>query len=135
MSGEKPTMGRLAAIVASGGVETMAAVIRDCSVRARQGMQVRVLFRDESIPMVCVPDARRRILAPSVAAEIDANRDLQAGLEELRQSGDVELYACTSSMYVWGITDADLGPAISGGRGLIAFLADHLAGAVLVVTY
>jgi hypothetical protein len=38
-------------------------------------------------------------------------------------------------MYLWGVSSEDLVPAMAGGRGLIAFLADDLAGAAQVLTY
>jgi peroxiredoxin family protein len=60
---------------------------------------------------------------------------LEAMLVELAAAGDVRLYACTSSMYVWGVSSQDLIPAMAGGRGLIAFLAEDLAGAADVLTY
>jgi peroxiredoxin family protein len=50
-------------------------------------------------------------------------------------AGDVRLYACSSSLYIWGVEAGDLDPAIHGSRGLIAFLAEDLAGASSVLTF
>jgi hypothetical protein len=38
-------------------------------------------------------------------------------------------------MYLWGVTADQLLPAITGGRGLIAFLAEDLAGATRALSY
>jgi len=53
-------------------------------------------------------------------------------LAELTADGQVQIYACTSSLYVWGLSSQDLLPSVTGGRGLIAFLADDLAEATEV---
>jgi peroxiredoxin family protein len=127
---------RVAALVTLGDAETFEALVRECTAAARAGDEVRVLFRDESIPAICMDVVRRRLVPDQfadhgerIAASVDASLAALAG------AGDVRLYACTSSMYLWGVTAQDLLPSIDGGRGLIAFLADDLAGAARVLTY
>jgi hypothetical protein len=122
---------RVAAIVTLGDAATLAQFARECGELAREGAQVRAFFRDESIPPICVDDVRRRLLPAPLANQGSA----EALLADLAAAGDVRLYACTSSMYIWGVTGQDLLPSITGGRGLIAFLAEDLAGASQALTY
>lgn len=137
---------RLAVVVASGEIDTLAEMARVCGDAARSGRAVRVFFRDESIPAICrVEVAARLIPATAISAEHEGEPDatdaptagaaIEAALQELAGAGDVRLYACSSSLYIWGVESRDLIPAISGARGLIAFLADDLAGASEVLTY
>jgi len=132
----------VAAIVTTGEPSRIAEMAATCQAAARSGAAVRVFFRDESIPPICRPDrARQRgILDVSSAATEGSAGVAQAGgleavLEELAGSGDVRLYACSSSLYLWGVSAADLLPAISGSRGLVAFLAEDLADATQVLSY
>ena len=92
---------------------------------------MRVLFRDESIPAICTESVRRRL----VPAAMSDGASAEPELAELASAGDVRLHACTSSMYVWGVTSQDLVEPMDGGRGLIAFLAEDLAAASQVLTY
>jgi peroxiredoxin family protein len=122
---------RVAAIVTLGDRATFERFAAECSALARAGAQVRVFFRDESIPSICVDAVRRRLLPWEMADDGSA----ESLLADLAVAGDVRLYACTSSMYVWGVSSQDLIPAMNGGRGLIAFLAEDLAGASQALTY
>jgi hypothetical protein len=121
----------VAAIVTLGDRETLGRFKDECEALARGGAELRVLFRDESIPAICVDDVRRRLLPKTREGETS----VETLLASLVAAGNVRLYACTSSMYIWGVTSQDLLPSIAGGRGLIAFLADDLAGAARTLTY
>jgi hypothetical protein len=138
-----PALGRVAAILTVCDLERLIALIDTCLKLARDGASVRVFFRDESIPFICLPATRRRLLGDDPdAREFSApERVSHDGLAvclarrgELAGAGDVQLYACTSSLYLWGVTSDDLLPVLTGGRGLIAFLADDLAGASTMLT-
>jgi peroxiredoxin family protein len=111
---------RLAAIVTTGDPAAIEAMAASCSEAARAGARVAVFFRDESIPAI-----RGETSPPRVAA----------ALEQLAASGDVRLSACSTSLYLWGLTGKDLIPSIGGVRGLVAFLAEDVAGASSVLTY
>ena len=119
LSGGTPEQ-KIAAIVTSGDPEIIAAMVAVCSEAARAGARVAVFFRDESIAAIRVETS------PS---------DVAAALERLAASGDVHLTACSTSLYLWGITRQDLIPPIGGVRGLVAFLAEDVAGASSVLTY
>jgi peroxiredoxin family protein len=122
---------RLAAIVTTGDPARLAALVATCQAAADAGSDVRVFFRDESIPSLCRAEARERL----GLAEPKDGPNAEALLTELAGHANVGLYACSSSLYVWGVTGADLIPAITGTRGLIAFLADDLDGAARVLSY
>ena len=71
-----------------------------------------------------------------MAASLGMSRGLEAEmLAALRDAGDVRLYACSSSLYLWGVAVSDLLPAIDSARGLIAFLADDVVGSDRVLSY
>ena len=125
---------RVAIIVTSGYAEKLLEVARQCSESAESGASVRVFFRDESIPSLCRPEVAARLL-PDGDADAAELRGVHEQLEALADRGDVRLHACSSSLYIWGVESRDLIPAIAGARGLIAFLADDLAGASEVLTY
>lgn len=136
---------RLAVVVTTAEIDALAEMALACSDVARSGAAVRVFFRDESIPAICRTEVAARLLPGAPAGERE-HRERPSGdpmppgpvevlLQELTKSGDVRLYACSSSLYIWGVESRDLIPAISGARGLIAFLAEDLAGASEVLTY
>ncbi len=117
----------VAAVVTLGDRTTVERMATECEALACAGASVRVLFRDEGIPAICLAEVRIRI-NPRAA-------NVESVLASLAAAGDVRLYACSSSLYVWGVAGEDLLPAVAGVRGLIAFLADDLAGASKVLSY
>ena len=114
-------------LVTQGDEDTLSRMAERSKALAASGASVRVLFRDESIPWICTASVRER-LAPSAPTA-------EGTLVDLVEAGDVRLYGCSSSLYLWGVGSEDLLPMISGARGLIAFLADDLAGSALVLSY
>jgi peroxiredoxin family protein len=129
---------KLAAIITTGDVPRIVELVGICREAAAKGTAVRLFFRDESIPLVSRAEVRHRI-TPALPAQLQEDREggareLGAALADLATLDDVELSACSSSLYVWGLTAGDLIPAIRGARGLIAFLADDLDGAQEVVS-
>lgn len=126
---------RLAAVVTTAEPERTVEMAVVCAETARAGASVRVFFRDESIPRICAPVVARRLLGGAAGGKpLPSDRKLRQALHELAASGDVRLYACSSSLYVWGVSAQELLPGITV-RGLIAFLADDLAGATRVLCY
>lgn len=125
--GEGCLLARLAAIVTRGDSPALEAILDRCRAAATDGTEVRVFFRDESIPLVCHPEITERLGAASNPAILRA-------LSSLADAGDVRLYACSSSLYLWGVSWTDLIPALRGARGLVAFLVDDLAGATEVLS-
>jgi hypothetical protein len=130
--------GKLAAIVTTGDVRRILDLVETCRAAVEKGQAVRLFFRDESIPLIVTPEVRDGV-APAVppptqeARERDA-QGLAVALADLATLPHVELSACSSSLYLWGLKAGDLIPAMSGARGLIAFLADDLDGAQQVLS-
>jgi peroxiredoxin family protein len=125
-------MTRVAAIVTVADPERLRELVERCGEAARAGASVTLFFRDESIPLICREEIAAGLVSPAVLA---VGRAFAALLAELKAAGDVQCYACSSSMYVWGVRAADLIPALNGARGLIAFLADDLAEATGVLSF
>jgi peroxiredoxin family protein len=108
------------------------------------GVAVRVFFRDEAIPALTRGGART--LRPSsvyqdheaefrwrlVAQGLD---DVVGLLRAIKESGDARLYACSSSLALWGIEPDQLLPEVDGVRGLTTFLLEDVAGADHVLTF
>ncbi len=134
---------KLAAIVTTGDPQRLTELMDICQAAATAGSELCLFFRDESIPAICRPEARQRLGLFGTGADgseglgVDEARleDVATRLAELAQGERVGLYACSSSLYVWGVTAADLIPAVKGARGLVAFLADDLDGASRVLSY
>lgn len=120
---------KVAVIVTTASPGRLAEMAAACVGAARSGAEVRVFFRDESIPAICLPSIAERLGAGP------DNSGIASLLADLAGSGAVGLYACSSSLYLWGVTSVDLLPSLTGARGLVAFLADDLAGAAEVLSY
>lgn len=120
----------MAVVVTTGDPERLAEMAAVCVEWAARGAAVTVFFRDESIPAVCQAAEAARLSGgasrgPSHVAEL---------LQDLAARERVHLYACSSSLYIWGVGKEALLPGITA-RGLVAFLADDLAGASEVLSY
>ncbi len=120
---------KVAAIVSHGDPASIEHLTAACQRTAERGQAVRVLFRDESIPLLCLPEVALALTGQAGPTAIDEE------LEALVRAGDVRLYACSSSLYLWGLSAGDLLPFMSGSRGLIAFLAEDMEDAVEVLSY
>lgn len=113
----------------------MAAVGSDVAVRA--------FFRDEVVLKVTRARAGEIDLSDAYRGQEGAVRerlsaqglsDLPRLLREVREAGDVRLYACSSSMAIGGVTAEDLLDGIEV-RGLAAFLLEDVATADRVLTF
>lgn len=108
-------------------------------------VSIRVLFRDEALYKL----TRARI------GEINFSEDLKGGAEEFlgrlktadfvdlesflkdsKEHGmDVKFYACTSTMYVYGIDREDLSPLLDDPRSLTTFLLEDVSEADSLMTF
>ena len=121
---------RVAVIVTSGDAQVLAGMATTCTELARSGAHLTIFFRDESIPSICRPEIAQRILPEGWDVGVESQL-----YSSLKAAGQVRLYACTSSLYLWGVTSDQLLPVVDGGRGLITFLAEDVAGASQVLSY
>lgn len=107
-------------------------------------MAVRVLFRDESL--FRLTPSRINALELSAAYAQDAKgveqrlrrhdlADLHKLCRDIKASGDVKYYACSSSLAICGLKSEDLIPEIDAVRGLPAFLSEDVAHADTLLSF
>ncbi len=136
-------MTTLAVIATRGSFNSLVQVATLLMAAVGSEMAVRVFFRDEAVLKL----TRNRIgdidLSDAYRGQEQAVRERLAaqGLTDLaeifrsvRQSGDVKLYACSSSMAMGGVAVDDLIDGVEA-RGLTAFLLEDLAAADRVLTF
>ena len=137
-------MKSLAVIVSGGSTNHLIQVLTLLMAAVHSDIKVRVLFRDESV-LRLRPDAINRIelsdaYAPDRAAVEQRLKkldllDLHALARDIKASGDVKYYACSSSMAICGLRKEDLIEEIDEVRGLPAFLLEDIATADHVLTF
>ena len=106
---------------------------------------VRVFFRDESVVKLTKARINELNLSEGVREMHDQilPRMIEAGFSELqsflrdsKEHGDnVRLFACTSSMYMYGVSEEDLIPEIDGPKTLTDFLHEEVSDADKVFTF
>jgi peroxiredoxin family protein len=136
-------MKSLAVIVSGGSTNNFIQVLTLLMAAVHSDLKVRVLFRDESVARLR-PDRINALewsagTGDAVAVEQRLAkhdlRDLHKLCRDIKASGDVKYYACSSSMALAGLKQADLIPEIDEVRGLPAFLLDDVGPADKVLTF
>lgn len=133
----------IAVIVSRGSFNSLVQVLTLLMAAVGSGMAVRVFFRDEAVLRVTrtgvseinlseVYRGREEAVLDRLAAQGLAN--VPALLEQLRETGDARLYACSSSMAIAGVGPEELLEGIEV-RGLTAFLLEEVACADRVLTF
>jgi len=107
-------------------------------------IKARVLFRDESVFRL-TPDAINRPELSDDYARAPAGveqrlkrldlADLHKLCRDIKASGDVKYYVCSSSLAICGLKQEDLIDEIDEVRGLPAFLLEDVASADKVLTF
>ena len=137
-------MKTLAIVVSGGSTNNLIQVLTLLMAAVHSEMRARVLFRDESIFRLTPETINRQDLSPIHAADAPGTAqrlskldltDLHKLCRDIKASGDVKYYVCSSSLAISGISKADLIPEIDEVRGLPAFLMDDLATADIVLTF
>ena len=137
-------MKSLAVVVSGGTTNNFIQVLTLLMAAVHSDIKARVLFRDESVYRLTparinavelsaayVPDAagvQQRLKKHELA-------DLQKLARDIKASGDVKYYVCSSSLAICGLKKEDLIPEIDEVRGLPAFLLDDIATADKVLTF
>lgn len=135
------------AIMVSGGsfnnIFQVSTLIR--TLAALPGTSIRVFFRDEAVIKLTVARINEYNFSEMVrdqeSAIIERLReaeftDLQSFLRDSKEHGDdVKLFACTSSMYMYGIGESDLIPEIDEPKALGDFLREDVVEADQVFTF
>ncbi len=136
-------MKTLAIIASRGSFNSLLQVVTLLMAAVGSGVSVSVFFRDEAVLKVTKTGATEINLSEAYRGHEEAVRgrlsaqaltDLPRLLRELRELGDVKLYACSSSMAICGVEAADLIDGLEV-RGLTAFLLEDVATADRVLTF
>ena len=137
-------MRSLAVIVSGGSTNNFIQVLTLLMAAVHSEMKVRVLFRDESVFRLR-PSAINVTELSSAYAEAAIGvrqrmkqhdlTDLHKLCRDIKASGDVKYYVCSSSLALCGLTQEDLIPEIDEVRGLPAFLLEDVAAADKVLTF
>ena len=136
-------MKSLAVIVSGGSTNNLIQVLTPLMAAVHSDLRVRVLFRDESVARL--QPGRINALewsgGTADAAAVEQRlakhdlRDLHKLCRDIKASGDVKYYACSSSLALAGLKAGDLIPEIDEVRGLPAFLLEDVAAADKVLTF
>lgn len=136
-------MKTLAVIASRGSFNSLIQVATLLMAAVGSGVAVRVFFRDEAILKVTKTGAQEINLSDAYRGhEVEVRERLSAQeltdlprlLREVKELGDVRLYACSSSMAICGVKAEELLDGIEV-RGLTAFLLEDVAAADKVLTF
>lgn len=136
-------MNSLAVIASRGSFNSLVQVATLLMAAVGSGIAVRVFFRDEAVLKVTRSGAKAITLSEAYRGQEGAVlerlssqglADLAALLHDIRATGDVKLYACSSSMAICGVQAEDLLDGVEV-RGLTAFLLEDVATADRVLTF
>ena len=137
-------MKSLAVIVSGGSSNQLIQALTLLMAAVHSDMKVRVLFRDEAV--FRIQSNRINVLEFSEAYNGDRAglecrlkqhelTDLHKLCRDIKASGDVRYYACSSSLAIAGLKRDDLIPEIDEVRGMPAFLLEEVAAADKVLTF
>lgn len=136
-------MNTIAVIASRGSFNSLVQVVTLLMAAVGSGLAVRVFFRDEAVLKVTRTGAGEINLSEiyrgqeqQVRERLKAQEltDLAGLLAGIKESGDVRLFACSSSMAICGVRAEDLLEGIEV-RGLTAFLLEEVAAADKVLTF
>ena len=133
----------LAVVVSGGSTNNFIQVLTLLMAAVHSDMAVRVLFRDEAVKRLTPEAINRPEMSPAYADDPEVPRrlakldltDLHKLCRDIKASGDVKYYACSSSLAIWGLKKEQLIKEIDEARGLPAFLLEDLAAAEQVLTF
>jgi peroxiredoxin family protein len=135
---------RLAVIVSRGEFNSVVQVATLLMAAVCSGIAVRVFFRDEAVYRITRVGARELRLSLGYRGQEGPVRkrlaaqglgDLGDLFRQVKEAGDVRLYACTASMAISGVEPDQLLPEIDDVRGLTAFFLEDMAEAEHVLTF
>ena len=137
-------MTSLAVIVSRGSSTDFIQALTILMAAVHSELKLRVLFRDEAVPRLRPDRINQFEPSAAYAQDLDGLRqrltkhdllDLHKLLRDIKASGDVQYYVCSSSLAVWGLKQQDLIPDIDDIRGLPAFLLEDVATSDKVLTF
>lgn len=133
------------AIIATRGTHTaLINLFTTAMAAAVSEMSVRILLRDEAVYRLTRERIANIRLSELYADDRDAIlgrlrdaglTDLSALIRDTKKQGNVQIFACTSSMAILGAREGDLIPEIDEPRGLTSFLLDEVSDADIVLSF
>ncbi len=136
-------MKSLAVIVSGGSTNNLIQVLTLLMASVHADIKARVFFRDESLFRLTPARINAMELSESFVHDPSVPRrlkqldlvDLHKLCRDIKASGDVKYYACSSSLAICGLKKEDLIPEVDEVRGLPAFLLEDIATADTVLTF
>ncbi len=137
-------MKSLAILVSGGSTNNFIQVLTLLMAAVHSELKVRVFFRDESLFRLQPERINTIELSSAYGADSASVQqrlkkldllDLHKLYRDIKASGDVKYYACSSSLAICGLTRSDLIPEIDEVRGLPSFLLEDVASADKVLTF
>ena len=137
-------MKSLAVIVSRGSTNNLIQVLTLLMAAVHADLKVRVFFRDEAVLRLTPGKINALELSETYAQDAAgvAERlkrydlaDLHKLCRDIKASGDVRYYVCSSSLALSGLRREDLLPEIDEVRGLPTFLVEDMASADHVLTF
>ena len=137
-------MKSLAVIVSGGSTNNLIQVLTILMAAVHSEIKARVFFRDEAIYRLTPANINQLELSNAYAHDAPAVQqrlkkhdlvDLRKLCRDIKASGDVKYYVCSSSLAICGLKQEDLIPEIDEVRGLPAFLLEDVATADKVLTF
>ena len=137
-------MKSLAIIVSGGSTNNLIQVLTLLMASVHASIKARVFFRDESVFRLTPAAINKSELSSAYHHDTDGVQarlkqldlvDLHKLCRDIKASGDVKYYVCSSSLAISGLKREDLIPEIDDIRGLPAFLLEDIATADKVLTF
>ena len=137
-------MKSLAFIVSNGSTNHFIQAITILMAAVHSDIKARVLFRDEAVYRLTPSSINTLELSLLHARDVEGVRrrlakldltDLHKLCRDIKASGDVKYYVCSSSLAICGLKKEDLIPEVDEVRGLPAFLLEDVATADKVLTF
>ncbi len=137
-------MHSLAVMVSGGSTNNLIQVLTLVMAAVHSEWKVRVLFRDESVYRLRPAAINTMALSEAYAHDLARVQhrlaqhelaDVRKLMQDIKASGDVKYFVCSSSLAICGLKATDLITEIDEVRGLPAFLLEDVAGADQVLTF
>ena len=136
-------MKSLAIIVSDGSTNNLIQVLTLLMAAVHSDIKTRVLFRDASVFRLTPANINRRDFSAAYGSDARLEQrlqkldltDLHKLCNDIKASGDVKYYVCSSSLAICGLKKEDLIPEVDDVRGLPAFLLEDMATADKVLTF
>ncbi len=134
----------MAVIVSGGSTNNLIQVLTLLMASVHSEIKARVFFRDEAVFRLMRSNINKSDLSTAYAHDTAGTQqrlkkldlaDLQKLCRDIKASGDVRYYVCSSSLAICGLKQEDLIPEIDEVRGLPAFLLEDVAAADKVLTF